>query len=106
MLHRLRSVLVRPGRDRLTGLVEVDETFIGGEESGLRGGRAQGQEGAHRHRGGGPGTDGARPVPDAAVGRCVGRLAARVRDRSFRNMAQAMPAVHPPNLTAHRGIAE
>ena len=41
VLHRLRSVLVRPGRDRLTGLVEVDETFIGGEESGLRGGRAR-----------------------------------------------------------------
>jgi transposase-like protein len=27
MLHRLRSVLVRPGRDRLTGTVEVDETY-------------------------------------------------------------------------------
>jgi hypothetical protein len=40
MLHRLRSVLVRPGRDRLSGTVEVDETFIGGEEAGLRGGRA------------------------------------------------------------------
>ncbi len=26
MPHRLRSVLVRPGRDRLTGTVEVDET--------------------------------------------------------------------------------
>jgi hypothetical protein len=26
MLHRLRSVLVRPGRERLFGLVEVDET--------------------------------------------------------------------------------
>ena len=34
MLHRLRSVLVRPGRDRLTGVVEVDETYIGGEEPG------------------------------------------------------------------------
>jgi transposase-like protein len=45
MLHRLRSVLVRPGRDRLTGTVEVDETYIGGEEPGLRGGRAKGQEG-------------------------------------------------------------
>src|SRR5438552_2262373 len=30
MLHRLRSVLVRPGRDRLSGMVEVDETYIGG----------------------------------------------------------------------------
>jgi transposase-like protein len=44
MLHRLRSVLVRPGRDRLTGTVEVDETFIGGEERGLRGGRARGKK--------------------------------------------------------------
>src|SRR5207344_2518570 len=34
MLGRLRSVLVRPGRDRLAGRVEVDETYIGGEEPG------------------------------------------------------------------------
>ncbi len=44
MLGRLRSVLVRPGRDRLTGTVEVDETYIGGEEAGLRGGRAPGKK--------------------------------------------------------------
>ena len=44
MLHRLRSVLVRPGRDRLSGTVEVDETFIGGDEPGLRGGRAPGKK--------------------------------------------------------------
>jgi transposase-like protein len=44
MLHRLRSVLVRPGRERLTGRVEVDETFIGGEEAGLRGGRQKGKK--------------------------------------------------------------
>jgi transposase-like protein len=34
MLHRLRSVLVRPGRERLVGRVEVDETFIGSDEPG------------------------------------------------------------------------
>ena len=44
MLHRLRSVLVRPGRDRLTGMVEVDETFIGGEEPEMAGGRAKGKK--------------------------------------------------------------
>ena len=44
MLHRLRSVLVRPGRDLLAGTVEVDETFIGGEEPGLRGGRQRGKK--------------------------------------------------------------
>jgi DNA-directed RNA polymerase subunit RPC12/RpoP len=44
MLHRLRQVLVRPGRDRLAGRVEVDETYIGGAEPGLRGGRARGKK--------------------------------------------------------------
>lgn len=29
-LHKLRRAMVRPGRDRLTGPVEVDETFVGG----------------------------------------------------------------------------
>ena len=28
-LHKLRRAMVRPGRDRLTGRVEVDETFLG-----------------------------------------------------------------------------
>jgi hypothetical protein len=44
MLHRLRSVLVNPGRDRLSGVVGVDETYIGGEGSGLSGGRAKGKK--------------------------------------------------------------
>ena len=44
MLHRLRQVLVRPGRELLSGTVEVDETYIGGEEPGLSGGRAKGKK--------------------------------------------------------------
>lgn len=44
MLHRLRSVLVRPGRELLAGQVQVDETYIGGEEAGLAGGRAKGKK--------------------------------------------------------------
>lgn len=36
-LHKLRRAMVRPGRDRLTGRVEVDETYIGGLEEGVVG---------------------------------------------------------------------
>lgn len=43
MLHRRRSVLVRPGRERLQGMVEVDESFFGGEEAGS-GGRHRGNK--------------------------------------------------------------
>ena len=37
MLHKLRHAMVRPGRDRLHGRVEVDEAFVGGEEEGVHG---------------------------------------------------------------------
>ena len=37
MLHKLRRAMVRPGRDRLSGEVEVDETYVGGVEEGVRG---------------------------------------------------------------------
>lgn len=30
-LHKLRRAMVRPGRDRRAGTVEVDEVYIGGE---------------------------------------------------------------------------
>jgi transposase-like protein len=36
-LHKFRRAMVRPGRDRLTGRVEVDETYLGGLEEGVRG---------------------------------------------------------------------
>jgi len=42
-LHRLRRAMVRPGRDRLSGTVEVDETYIGGARSGKRGRGAAGK---------------------------------------------------------------
>ena len=40
-LHKLRRAMVRPGRDRLTGRVEVDETYVGGPEEGVPGRAAE-----------------------------------------------------------------
>ena len=39
MLHKLRQAMVRPGRERLRGVVEVDETYWGATESGGATGR-------------------------------------------------------------------
>jgi len=36
-LHRLRRAMVRSGREKLSGVVEIDETYIGGERHGKRG---------------------------------------------------------------------
>ena len=36
-LHKLRRAMVRSGRDRLAGWVEVDETYLGGPEEGAVG---------------------------------------------------------------------
>ena len=36
-LHKFRRAMVRPGRDLLSGRVEVDECYVGGEEEGLPG---------------------------------------------------------------------
>jgi len=36
-LHKLRRAMVRPGRDRLSGRVEIDETYYGGHEDGALG---------------------------------------------------------------------
>ena len=37
ILHKLRRAMVRPGRERLHGTVEVDESYWGGEEEGVIG---------------------------------------------------------------------
>ncbi len=43
MLHKLRAAMVNPEREPLSGEVEVDETFIGGERAGKRGRGAEGK---------------------------------------------------------------
>jgi len=67
LLHKLRRAMVRPGRERLQGLVEVDESYLGAPEPDKRG----------RQRG-------AKTLIVAAV-ECVGqRKLGRIRLRQVR----------------------
>lgn len=43
MMHKLRIAMVRPGRDRLVGPIQVDETYVGGKRPGKRGRGAEGK---------------------------------------------------------------
>lgn len=43
-LQKLRRAMVRPGRERLSGKVEVDETYVGGSERGGKRGRGTGNK--------------------------------------------------------------
>ena len=68
-LHKLRRAMVRPGRDRLSGEVEVDEAFVGGVERG----------GGRRHIG----KKALVAIAAEVRGRAVGRIRlARVKDSS------------------------
>lgn len=42
-LHKLRRAMVRPGRDRLSGMIRADEVYVGGEKPGKRGRGAAGK---------------------------------------------------------------
>ena len=73
-LHKLRRAMVRPGRDRLSGRVEVDESFVGGL------GGAQGRSTATKalivvaaeEVGHGVGRIRMRRIPDASAGSLQG----------------------------------
>lgn len=43
-LHKIRKVMILPSREKLKGIVEIDETFIGGIKKGKRGRGAEGKE--------------------------------------------------------------
>jgi transposase-like protein len=70
MLHKLRRAMVRPDRELLHEKVEVDETYVGGAEAGLRGGRELRDKslvvGAVEVRGRASGRVRLRVVPDAS----------------------------------------
>jgi transposase-like protein len=70
-LHKLRRAMVRSGRDRLSGWVEVDETYLGGLEEGVAG-RRSGNKAlivvAAQADGKGTGRIRMRPIQDATAG--------------------------------------
>ena len=43
-LHKLRHSMVRPQREKLSGAIEVDETYVGGEKPGKRGRGTEGKD--------------------------------------------------------------
>lgn len=72
-LHKLRRAMVRPGRDQLSGKVEVDETFLGGVEAG----------GGRRH----VGKKALVAIAAEVRGRPIGRIRMRrVRDSSAESL--------------------
>ena len=87
-LHKLRRAMVRPGRDGLSGEIEIDETYVGGPEEGKRG----------------------RQTEDKAIvvvaaeksGRGIGRIRLRrVADVSADSLIPFVQAVAVPGSTIH-----
>lgn len=92
-LHKLRRAMVRPGRDRLSGEIEVDETFVGGVEKG----------GGRRHVG-----NKALVVIAAQVnGKGIGRIRMRrVPDNSADSLLSFVKeAVEPGSVVLTDGLA-
>jgi len=83
-LHKLRRAMIRPGRERLSGLVEVDETYLGGLQEGQRGRPGKGKKALVA-------------VAAEEVGRGIGRVRLRrIGDASAANLgAFVQEAVEP-----------
>ena len=99
-LHKLRRAMVRPGRDRLSGVVEVDEAFIGGARSGKRGRGAAGKS--------------LVMIAAQAAGKKIGRIRmVRVADASAANLLPAMAQsvepgtmIQPDGWRAYSGLKD
>jgi len=99
-LHKLRRAMVRPGRDRLTGAVEVDETFVGGVEPG----------GGRRHLGKKALVAVAAEVRGPAIGRIrLRRVSDSSADSLLRFVEEAVTpgtVVITDGLQSYRGLPE
>lgn len=84
-LHKLRRAMVLPGRERLSGAVEADEIYIGGERPGKRGRGAAGKSlvlVAAEQDGAGIGRIRLRQVPDASGDSLCGAVQEAVEEGS------------------------
>ena len=87
-LHKLRRAMVRPGRDRLHGRVEVDETYIGGLEEGVRGRQTE--------------TKALVAVACEEEGRAIGRIRLRrIRDASAGSLEAFVAEAIEPGSVVH-----
>lgn len=98
LLHKLRRAMVRPGRDRLRGVVEVDETYWGSEETGVVGRRTDAKAliiVAAEADGAGIGRVRLRRIPDLAKATLHGFIAQAIEPGS---------TVQTDGLNAYRGL--
>jgi transposase-like protein len=98
-LHKLRRAMVRPGRDPLTGRVEVDETYLGGVQPGKRGRGAVGKAlivVAAQEDGPGIGRIRMRRVPNASAGSLQPFVVEAIAPGSV---------VHPDGWEGYTGLA-
>ena len=91
-LHKFRRAMVRSGRDQLHGRVEVDETYVGGVEEGVRGREMVGKA--------------LVAVAAEEDGRGIGRIwLSRIRDASAASWeAFVEEAIRSRQHRAHRGL--
>ena len=114
MLHRYRTAMVRPGRERLGTIVEADETFLGGPSRASRARRVGQDDGRDRRR---AGRTCAWPLPDTDDPRRRQPLAPAVparsrgtrHDRHHRRVASYPPTcgeeyTHRPEPIAPSGL--
>jgi len=96
-LHKLRRAMVRPGRDRLRGRVEMDETFVGGPEGDV------GRRTEHKS---------IVLVAAEEAGQAIGRIRlARIPDarkktlhRFIQNMVETGSNIHTDGFSGYGGL--
>lgn len=99
-LHKLRRAMVRPYRDRLSGEVEIDETFVGGPEEGMRGRKVENKAiviVAAEKRGKGIGRIRLRHIKDAS---------AESLKQFVRDVAEPGTIIHTDGWRGYNGLEE